>query len=124
MGATISYCTIFFFIYAFDCSPEYYSWHVSFTTGKCIEINDVNIGIGAVNLVTDSVIFLMPLPLIWKTSATNQPEVGTLGCVRDRSVVSISPALITQVQGKTNLLRFQRCHNYGCTTRYRGADSH
>jgi len=76
MAASVAYCIIFFFLYAFDCSPVYFSWHFSLTEGKCIGITKVIIAIGAVNLVTDLTILIMPLPLVWRLNLRRNQKWG------------------------------------------------
>jgi hypothetical protein len=77
MATTVIYCIIFFFIIAFDCEDEYYTWHFSFTA-KCIEITTVTVAIGAVNIATDLIIMVMPLPLIWQLHLGKSQKLGLL----------------------------------------------
>ena len=58
-----SYCLIFFFIYAFDCNPVQSTWNDLIQT-DCINIIRVTSAVGGLNIATDFIILVMPLPLI------------------------------------------------------------
>ncbi|RAL64938.1 hypothetical protein DID88_001529 [Monilinia fructigena] len=77
MSSTIIYCLTFFFLIAFDCKDEHYTWHFS-VTASCIEITTLNIANGALNLATDVVIMIMPLPLIWNLQLQKAQKWGLL----------------------------------------------
>ena len=41
IAATFIYITVFIFLYAFNCEPQYYSWHVELNApAKCIEVDN------------------------------------------------------------------------------------
>ncbi|TGO50596.1 hypothetical protein BCON_0180g00220 [Botryotinia convoluta] len=77
MASTVTYCLIFFFLIAFDCKDEYYTWHFSLTA-SCIEITTLNVANGALNLATDVVIMIMPLPLIWHLQLKRAQKWGLM----------------------------------------------
>ena len=79
MAANVAYCIICIFLYAFNCEPQYYTWHVVLNApAKCIPIVNVIMAIGGVNLVTDLVILIMPLPLIWRLNLRPNQKWGLL----------------------------------------------
>jgi hypothetical protein len=76
MAITSAYCTTFFFIYAFDCKPVYYNWHFDPMHYDCIDITHVKMATGAVNILTDLIIVLMPLPLVLQLHLAKAQKVG------------------------------------------------
>ena len=60
------YCILFFFLYAFNCSPVEMTWHLIGWTrpGHCMNNIKVNFAIGGFNIATDLIIILLPMPVI------------------------------------------------------------
>ncbi|KAF2183920.1 hypothetical protein K469DRAFT_581796 [Zopfia rhizophila CBS 207.26] len=81
MAFVVTYLLVFFFIYAFDCNPVAKGWHLIGWTGPpgtCIDIIDVGYAVGAINIFTDVVILVMPLPLLAKLHLDNARKLGLM----------------------------------------------
>ncbi|KAF2878216.1 hypothetical protein BDV95DRAFT_533460 [Massariosphaeria phaeospora] len=78
MFITFAYCTAFFFIYAFDCKPVYYNWHFDPLHYDCIDITQIKMAVGAVNILTDLIIVIMPLPLVMQLQLAKAQKIGLL----------------------------------------------
>jgi hypothetical protein len=78
MFITFAYCTSFFFIYAFDCKPVYYTWHLDLNHYNCIEITTIKVATGAVNILTDLIIMVMPIPLVLQLQLQKAQKLGLL----------------------------------------------
>ena len=78
MGAVVSYCTIFFFIEAFNCNPVEKVWHSLTYTGSfhCFDNSMVEFVIGGFNIGTDLIILVMPFPLILQLQMSYKRKVG------------------------------------------------
>ncbi|KAL9593971.1 MAG: hypothetical protein Q9179_005614 [Wetmoreana sp. 5 TL-2023] len=62
----------------FQCIPVHSFWDVD-VPGYCINIDRFFIGIGSVNVVLDFIIFILPIPLLWRLRTSfNQKIVLTL----------------------------------------------
>jgi hypothetical protein len=76
MFITFAYCTIFFFIYAFDCKPVYWNWHFDPFHYDCIDITHIKMATGAINILTDLIVVLMPLPLVMQLQLAKSQKIG------------------------------------------------
>ena len=80
MAVVVSYCTIFFFIEAFNCDPVEKVWHSLTYTGKftCFDNSMVEFVIGGFNIGTDLIILVMPFPLILDLQMDLKHKLGLL----------------------------------------------
>ena len=61
----------------FECSPIEYFWRNRATTqGSCIDVQGFLIGQAVPNIVTDVVILIIPLPLVWRLQLPVIQRVG------------------------------------------------
>lgn len=80
MGIVASYCVIFFFIEAFNCNPVEKVWHELTYIGKfsCFDNSMVEFVIGGFNIATDTIILVMPVPIILKLQMDRKRKLGLL----------------------------------------------
>ena len=80
MGIVASYCVIFFFIEAFNCNPVGKVWHELTYTGKfsCFDNSMVEFVIGGFNIATDTIILVMPVPIILNLQMDRKRKLGLL----------------------------------------------
>jgi hypothetical protein len=71
-----SFSTIFALI--FPCKPIAKAWDVTITEGSCINRGAVYIMQAVTNIVTDIVLLLLPIPIVWKLQ---MPVVQKIGLV-------------------------------------------
>lgn len=69
----------FIFVYCFACRPLLKTWHIVTIPGECFDMIKVNYSIGALNLATDLVILMMPVPLVLKLHLHTRQKIGILG---------------------------------------------
>jgi hypothetical protein len=65
MVVTFAYNFAGFFALVFACTPRRKIWDVLLPYGRCIDIRAVTIASAALNAVTDILILLLPMPLVW-----------------------------------------------------------
>ena len=58
-----------FFCVLFTCVPVTAQWDVSITDAKCISTRSIWIAGSIVNVMTDIVLLIMPLPYVWNLNA-------------------------------------------------------
>lgn len=66
----------------FQCRPYSYFWnqYVDPTaTGKCINIESFFIGNGAASVVTDFIILMTPIPMVWRLQMPVMQRLSVLG---------------------------------------------
>lgn len=80
MGIVASYCVIFFFIEAFNCNPVEKVWHGLTYTGKfsCFDNSMVEFVIGGFNIATDTIVLVMPVPIILNLQMDRKRKLGLL----------------------------------------------
>ncbi|KAJ5625396.1 Btp1 [Penicillium lagena] len=82
MGLMVVYTVVMLFIYGFNCRPpyEYWGWHmtmdVAWTESHCFDFPTMNLGMGGVNIITDTVILLLPMPFVWKLQLRPMQKFG------------------------------------------------
>jgi hypothetical protein len=73
----------------FQCTPIDFAWNKS-QTGHCINIATFFVTLGIINAVTDTIIVLMPLPLIWKLNLPKGRKIGICGIFALSSIVIVA----------------------------------
>ncbi|KAL8719756.1 MAG: hypothetical protein Q9225_003272 [Loekoesia sp. 1 TL-2023] len=78
MAVVVFYCTIFFFIEAFNCNPVEKVWHSLTYTGKftCFDNTHIERVIGGFNIATDFIILVLPIPLILRLQLDPRRKLG------------------------------------------------
>ncbi|KAK2735824.1 hypothetical protein FQN57_001101 [Myotisia sp. PD_48] len=61
------------------CRPIKYTWDKVNTKGTCGNTQKAFLGVAAVNLVVDLVIFALPLPLLWQLKMSTGKKLGISG---------------------------------------------
>ena len=75
--AVVSYCGSCAIATLFACSPESATWNRNIP-GKCIDLIALDITIGALNLFTDSVIFILPIPILLRLQTSRRTKIELL----------------------------------------------
>ncbi len=66
-----------FFTTIFQCSPVAYAWNKSVSDhGKCINVVAYFRWISLPNILTDLVMLVLPLPLLWKLHTSLGQKIG------------------------------------------------
>lgn len=71
----------FFFAFAFQCGTNIANWWTSAATIKayCDNTNAVNLGFVISDVLTDVMILLIPIPIIWKLQMSTTNKIGLTG---------------------------------------------
>lgn len=80
MAFMIVYLMIFFFLFAFNCNPPARTWHLLGWTGggSCFDNIKTSYAVGGINIFTDIVILIMPLPLIYRLQLKLAQKLGLI----------------------------------------------
>ncbi|KAE8381292.1 hypothetical protein BDV26DRAFT_278872 [Aspergillus bertholletiae] len=62
----------------FGCSPIQKSWDVTITTGSCINTSGVYLATAITNTVSDVVLILIPIPIVWGLQLPFIQKVGVI----------------------------------------------
>lgn len=60
----------------FMCTPIAYLWDRTIPGGHCFQINTYYRYISLPNIVTDLIIFVLPLPVVWKLHTSRNIKIG------------------------------------------------
>lgn len=71
----------FFFAFAFQCGTDIANWWTSPATIKayCDNTNAVILGLVISDVLTDVMILLIPIPIIWKLQMSTKNKIGLTG---------------------------------------------
>ena len=59
----------------FGCTPVDKYWHPAFT-GHCIKTIQADYAYGAMNFISDLIMFILPLPMIWRLQLSRRQKLG------------------------------------------------
>ncbi|KAL8669400.1 MAG: hypothetical protein Q9168_006012 [Polycauliona sp. 1 TL-2023] len=69
------YLTANLFTQIFGCSPRSKYWNPD-TLGHCINYTRAGLAYGSMNIISDLLIFILPIPLVWKLKLSRRGKVG------------------------------------------------
>ena len=75
MAFSVAYCSACALVYLFSCTPEKKTWNIALP-GKCIDLTVVDKVIGGFNILTDFLILVLPVPMIWGLSLTKSKKLA------------------------------------------------
>ena len=75
MAFNVAYCGACALAYLFSCRPESKTWNIALP-GTCISLTLLDKVIGALNILTDFLILILPIPIVWGLSMTRSKKVG------------------------------------------------
>lgn len=73
----------------FQCTPIDFAWNKS-QPGHCLNVATLFVTLGIINAVTDIIIVVMPLPLIWKLRLPKGRRIGVCGIFALSSIVIVA----------------------------------
>ncbi|KAF5026133.1 hypothetical protein F66182_1781 [Fusarium sp. NRRL 66182] len=68
-----------FFAVIFACKPIAMSWDVTITEGTCINRPGLYIATAAVNIISDIILFVLPLPMVVNLQIPFKQKIGLMG---------------------------------------------
>jgi hypothetical protein len=88
MVFTTSYSIAIFCAMIFNCHPIAKNWDVTITDGYCHERGPLYISIAALQILTDVVLIVMPIPMLWglQMPATTKCGLGVMFAIGSSSV--------------------------------------
>lgn len=63
----------------FACRPLAYFWDKTIPNGHCINENTASYAVSAASLLTDLIIFIIPIPPLWKLHTTLSQRLNLIG---------------------------------------------
>ena len=75
MGVTAGYLFSNLWTQIFGCWPVEKYWRPD-TPGHCIRTLEADYGYGSLNFITDLIIFILPLPMVWRLQLSRRDKVG------------------------------------------------
>lgn len=76
MALIASYTVGLFFSFLFSCDPMSRSWNALETEGKCINQAALYIATAAANIISDVILFVLPIPLVVKLHMPRMQKIG------------------------------------------------
>lgn len=69
-------CIAIVFTATFQCSPVAYAWDKTIRGGTCINEQAYYRYISLPNVITDAVMLVLPLPLVWRLHTSLSQKIG------------------------------------------------
>lgn len=66
------------FLSVFDCTPYQYFWDKTIPGGKCLKYWVVSLVINCIHIITDFLIYFLPLPVLYKLRLRKRQKFGLL----------------------------------------------
>ena len=60
---------------AFGCTPIDKYWN-SMTPGHCVAETKAGVAYGSMNFISDIIIFILPLPMVWQLQLSRESKIG------------------------------------------------
>jgi hypothetical protein len=79
IGVNVAYLTGTTLLNIFWCTPVAATFGIGKPT-NCIDGYTTNLVIGALNLATDVVVLLLPMPVLWKLQLSTAKKLGVAAC--------------------------------------------
>lgn len=70
-----AYLSSNFWTQLFGCTPRVKYWKPD-TPGHCINYTKAGLAYGSMNVVSDLLIFVLPLPIVWRLKLSRKEKVG------------------------------------------------
>ena len=77
MALVIGYCTATALAEIFQCRPVHAGWDF-FEPGHCASLQEIDVAIGALNIVTDAAIVVAPMPIVLSLQLRPAKTIGVL----------------------------------------------
>ncbi|RGP80920.1 integral membrane [Fusarium longipes] len=75
----IGYTVGLFFAVMFACHPINMSWDITVTEGKCVNQPALYFATAAVNIASDVILFVLPLPMVFQLQLPLKQKIGLMG---------------------------------------------
>lgn len=68
-----------FSIFTFQCTPIIYTWDRTLVGGRCLPNNVLFWSTSSINIATDIVIVILPIPIVWSMRLTIYQKLAVTG---------------------------------------------
>ena len=75
MALVVGYLVASTLAYIFGCSPLDKTWNISIE-GTCIDDVSLDFAIGGLSVLTDTLIFILPLPMVWRLHVSMSHKIA------------------------------------------------
>ncbi|KAI1025969.1 hypothetical protein LB503_006986 [Fusarium chuoi] len=79
-----------FFAVMFACHPIAMNWDVTITEGKCINRPGLYIATAITNIISDVILFILPLPMVLQLQMPFKQKVGLMGILTIGSLTVVT----------------------------------
>lgn len=76
MGANVISYLVLMLMQIFDCNPIRKSWDPFVVGGSCIDSDALSLSATAVNVISDTIIFILPQAVIWRLAMATKQKMG------------------------------------------------
>ena len=76
LWGNLAFYTIAFLLIMFECIPLDKAWNPKIKGGHCIDLQAASLAAGAVNVVSDFLILLLPMLAIWRLRMSPKQKIG------------------------------------------------
>lgn len=94
----------------FQCSPVAYAWDKSIRGGHCINLGAYFRWLSFPNILTDAVILVLPLPLLWRLHTSTGQKIGVT-CVFVVGSLFVFPFIQTGALLTLRIVALSRPHS-------------
>ncbi|KAI9681517.1 MAG: hypothetical protein M1817_002801 [Caeruleum heppii] len=80
-GFIVFWCVGTIFASVFECKPVSYFWNQAIpgTEGKCVNVNIYYLLSGLITIITDVIILILPMPVVWKLQIPKSQKFALTG---------------------------------------------
>lgn len=66
------------FAFLFGCVPIALNWNITIKTGHCIDRFKLAVAFNALNVITDVLLWTIPIPVVWKLQMHTRHKIEVL----------------------------------------------
>jgi hypothetical protein len=78
MFLVIGYNIVLMCLLLFPCTPLKRTWDVSITEGSCIDRTPVFMATAVLNMITDILLLVLPIPMVMKLQMPRAQKLGVI----------------------------------------------
>ena len=76
LWGNLAFYIVAFLVTMFECIPLDKAWNHEIKGGHCIDLHAAYLATGAVNVISDSLILLLPMLAIWRLRMSPKQKIG------------------------------------------------
>lgn len=95
MFIVVGYNIALFFLLIFTCTPYKRNWDITITEGSCIDRTPLYMATAVLNMLTDMLLLILPIPMALKLQVPGAQKAGLL-CIFGVGSLLVSTLLFLQ----------------------------